>query len=169
MARAIEVELIHESLREPRERRKSGPDQRPERPKNKHRTVPAGVKKPVELVGTRKWKNWETVNICGQRYRIRVDTAYDPKKIEGSCEWSNNLIELMVQAEDRMHDTLIHEIVHAITDASGLKWAIANRFRKLTKKDRADLDEMLCRLLSPALLGALRDAGWLKLPRKPRT
>jgi Zn-dependent peptidase ImmA (M78 family) len=109
-----------------------------------------------------------SVDICGQRYRVMVDPAYDGKKWEGGCTWSDNLIEILEQAEDRMHDSLIHEIVHAITDACGLKWSIATRFKKLTAKERRELDEMLCRSFAPAILQTFRNAGWLRLPRWKR-
>lgn len=121
----------------------------------------------ADLKGRAKY--CEPVDVCGQRYRVLVDPDYANDKLEGACTWADNVIELLLQAEDRMHDALIHEIVHAITDASGLKWTIAATFgKKLNAKDRAKLDEMLCRFLAPALLSTLRNAGWLKLPRKAR-
>lgn len=140
---------------------KTAPGGRPERPQRRAKPTPAELKGKVKFC--------EPIDVCGQRYRVLVDPDFGPKKIEGSCTYQDNLIELLDQAEDRMHDTLFHEIVHAIADAGALKWTIATRFPKLTKKDRAALDEMLCRFFAPALLATLRSAGWLKLPRKPRT
>lgn len=118
------------------------------------------------LEGRRHWVR--KLDICGQRYDVRVDTSFHNAKWEGSCTWSANLIEILEQAEDRMHDALLHEIIHAMNDASGLKWEIANRFKKkLTVEDRRDLDELLCRHLAPAILQTFRNAGWLRLPRWP--
>jgi len=117
-----------------------------------------------ELKGTRVWVRH--FNVCGQRYAIKVDPSYSGDKWEGACTWSENLIEILAQAEDRMHDALLHEIVHALTDACGFKWT-ARQLMKLTAKQNKILDELICRLFAPALLGTLRDAGWLHLPRKP--
>ncbi len=163
--RLIDVEVVvHEALLDERPSRRKGSPAN----ETKHCRAPRVPKKgskPV-LKGTKKY--CDPVNVCGQRYRVMTDPVYDPHKWEGACTWQDNLIELLDQAEDRVHDSLLHELVHAITDACGLKWAIANRFKKLTASDRRALDEMLCRMLAPALLATLRDAGWLRLPRKSR-
>jgi hypothetical protein len=138
-----------------------GVEDRDDRPRRRKAKAPR-----VALAGKRKL--CKPVDICGQRYRVLLDDEYDSKKNEGQCTWADNLIELLAQAPDRVHDALMHEIVHAVNDASGLKWAIANRFPKLTLKERRALDEMLCRFLAPALLATLRNAGWLKLPSVAR-
>ena len=164
----IEVEILvgaKPKSRAKKKPRKSNANDGADRPRNSTRNRKAPTPK-VALVGKRRWAR--KVDVCGQRYDVKVDDAYDSRKWEGACTWSDNLIEILVQAEDRMHDALIHELVHAINDASGLKWEIANRFKKkLSLQDRRDLDELMCRHLAPAILQVFRNAGWLKLPKWP--
>lgn len=165
----IEVEILVDAKKPARARRKkprkSNANDGPDRPRNSTRNRKTPIPR-VALEGKRRWG--EKVDICGQRYDVKVDTAYHAKKWEGACTWADNLIELLEQAPDRMHDALIHEVFHAIMDACGLKWEIANRFgKKLSVQDRRDLDEMLCRHLAPAVLQTFRNAGWLKLPAWP--
>ncbi len=140
-------------------RKQKGSESHPEERRPKKTT------KSDELVGRKPWI--KEIDICGQRYRIMIDPEWSPKKNEAQCCEADNQIDVLEQAEDRMHDSLIHETLHAMTDASGLRWKIATTF-KLTLAERRHLDEMICRALAPAILSSFRSAGWLRLPGKPR-
>lgn len=118
-----------------------------------------------ELKGTVPWL--KDLDVCGQRYVAKVDPVYDHRKLEGACTWSDNLLEVLEQAEDRMLDALIHELTHAINEASGLRSAIAAMFPKMKQAELKKLDEIMCRMQAPAWLRLWRSLGF-RLPRKPR-
>lgn len=120
--------------------------------------------KATELHGTVLWCE---IDVFGQRYQVWVDREFHPSKPEGLCTWTHNRIDILEQSIDRMHDTLVHEIIHAQNDASGMKWTIAQLFPKLTVKQRRQLDELLCRFGAPAMLSIFRSLGWLHLPTWP--
>lgn len=121
----------------------------------------ASVKKtPTRVVETRVKK---PIDICGQRYRIVI---YSVLECQGFCDYDEGVIRLRRSAPDRMMDTLLHEVLHGIFEASGLGWLIRSAF-KLTKARFDSFEEDMIRLLAPSLLSTLRNAGWLHLPRLP--
>lgn len=162
MARKRVNEVEKQAPRGRAKPRKGNVDDRDDHPR--FRQCRCRKAKPGTINGT---KDWQVVDVCGQRYLVKVDPVYDARKLEGACTFTDNQIEVLEQALDRMHDTLLHEIIHAANDASGLKWALMNAFPNLSLKERRAIDEMICRFLAPALLGTLRGAGWLKLPEWP--
>lgn len=112
----------------------------------------------------------------GARYRVgeiefsghRFVVWVDPKlKIEGLCDFASGEIVLRPQVADRMAETLMHEVLHATIDASGLGWLLRRRFR-MSESQRDAFEEDVIRVLSPALFASLRGAGWLRFPRLPR-
>ena len=116
----------------------------------------------------------EPINICGQRFAIeaffRDAREGNPRGYEGSTIVEDNVIEVLQDAEDRAHDTLMHEILHAIFDCSGFKYDFRERIgrKKVSIAELKWIEETMCRRFAPALLSALRDAGWLQLPRRLR-
>lgn len=109
----------------------------------------------------------EPLEIAGQHYRIVARKEIDDEGTEGVCHHTDNLIEVAEQAEDRMADTLLHEIMHAAIEASGHRRTIRTKHR-LTREEWDDLEEDVIRALAPVLLSALRRAGWLRLPKLSR-
>ncbi len=104
-----------------------------------------------------------SIDVCGQRFAIEI---YSSLEIEGECDYANGVLRLRRQAPDRMADTLLHEVLHAIFDASGMGWLLRGRFQ-LSKARYDALEENMIRMLCPALHSTLRNAGWLRLPRHP--
>jgi hypothetical protein len=107
-----------------------------------------------------KYKVGKPIDICGQDFQVWVDPKFP---IEGECDHSTGTITLQPQAPARMAETLIHEALHAMIEACGLKWLLRERF-KLSASAMAKLDEDMIRVLAPALHSTLRRAGWLRLP-----
>lgn len=104
-----------------------------------------------------------SIDVCGQRYAIEIYTVLES---QGECDYEAATIRLRRQAPDRMADTLIHEVLHAILDAAGIGWTMRGRF-KLSKRAYDKFEEDFVRMMTPALLSTLRNAGWLRLPRHP--
>jgi hypothetical protein len=117
---------------------------------------------------------WSRISVNGQRFDIeaffRDAGEKNPRPYAGACTVEDNLIEVLADAEDCAHDTLLHEIIHAAWNTSTLKHAIRGKIskKKLTDADLKWIEELVCLTLAPVLLGALRDAGWLQLPRLPK-
>lgn len=109
----------------------------------------------------------DAIEIAGQRYDVVARKEIDDEGTEGMCHHTENLIEVAEQAEDRMADTLLHEIMHAAIEASGHRHAIRTKHR-LTREEWLVLEEDIVRALAPVLLSSLRRAGWLRLPKLSR-
>lgn len=61
-----------------------------------------------------------TFNVLGERYKVRLRRQKD--KAYGRCYCQEGLIELDPrQSPDKMRDTLLHEVVHAIDSVDSLK------------------------------------------------
>lgn len=160
-ARELEITMLA-----PRRRAKGTDDRHSDHPLSRIRCTCGTTRptKPSELRGT---VLWFTLEICGQRYEVWVDREYHPLKLEGACTWTENRIDVLEQSYDRMLDTLIHEVLHAMTDASALKWTIHELFPKLSLQERRRLDEAFCRFAAPAMLSCFRSAGMLNPPAWP--
>lgn len=104
------------------------------------------------------------LNIYGLHYTVIVDPDLE---LEGSCETSTLEIRIKEYAYRRMLDTLVHEIVHAMLDASGMGWAMRQRLRMSLKQWQAFEEDFIVRPLTPVLLTTLENAEWLRLPRLP--
>lgn len=160
MARELEIEVEMVPTRRMRRARPKAVDA--SRKKAKSRTKKAGV----------AW--CEPINICGQRFAIeaffRDARDVNERGYEGRTIVEDNVIEVLQDAEDRAHDTLMHEILHAIFDCSGFKYDFRERIgrQKVSIAELKWIEETFCRRFAPALLSALRDAGWLQLPRRLR-
>lgn len=96
------------------------------------------------------------VDVCGQEYEIVVDPNL---KIDGECSFSENIIRIKPgMAFWRSMDTILHELLHAIFDASGLGWTMRQRL-KMSKAEWHKFEEdFIIRPMTPALLSTLKSA-----------
>lgn len=101
------------------------------------------------------------VDICGQDYDIIVDPDL---KIDGECSYSENVIRVSPQAYWRMVDTYLHELLHALIDASGLGWQMRQRLKMTKAQWRAFEEDFIVRPMTPALLATLKNGGMLRAP-----
>lgn len=101
------------------------------------------------------------VDICGQDYDIIVDPDL---KIDGECSYSENVIRVSPQAYWRMIDTYLHELLHALIDASGLGWQMRQRLKMTKAQWRAFEEDFIVRPMTPALLATLKNGGLLRAP-----
>lgn len=101
------------------------------------------------------------VDICGQVYDVIVDPDL---KIDGECDYAQNVIRVSPQAFWRMVDTLLHEALHALIDASGLGWQMRQRLKMSKAQWRAFEEDFIVRPMTPALLATLKNAGMLRAP-----
>jgi len=114
---------------------------------------------------------WCKVDVCGQTYEIRLVKDEHTKDIDG-CEGvtisSKNLILIKDDlAEDRLNDTLIHELfVHALLEASGTSHVLREHLR-LSEEQWETFEELFARMYTPALLTMLKNAKWISIPTKP--
>jgi hypothetical protein len=98
------------------------------------RTVPPGSKGPPD-------------------WRPELDGLTD---LEGACIYVASQLR-----GERLTHTIVHEILHAILDASGagrLLWTLA----ELQKRDDGEVEEDFVRMVTPMLITALRSARLLR-------
>lgn len=106
------------------------------------------------------------LEICGQTYSIFSVKKGDVKGMgtaEGMTDVLKNEIYLkqkLLKNPCRFLDTLVHEILHAIFDASGLGFWLK---RKMKVRGNAWIraQEELIRFQTPALVSTLKNAGFL--------
>lgn len=101
------------------------------------------------------------IDICGQEYDVIVDPDL---KIDGECSYYENVLRLSPMAFWRMMDTLLHEALHALIDASGMGWAMRQRLKMSKAQWRAFEEDFIVRPMTPALLATLKNAGMLRVP-----
>lgn len=110
---------------------------------------------------------WLRVRIGGQRWKIflvsprskfLIDENGD--RLDGLCEYDTCRIFINRDlSEDVFHDTLLHELMHAILHVSG-----ATKFYKDSHKK----DECVCGSVAPYLHSVLNEMG-VKLPFRDRS
>ena len=101
------------------------------------------------------------VDVCGQVYDIIVD----PKlKLDGEASFEDGQIVLKPSAYWRMVDTLLHELLHGLIDASGLGWQMRRRLKMSLAQWREFEETFIVRPMTPALLATLKSAGMLRVP-----
>jgi hypothetical protein len=77
------------------------------------------------------------------RYEVVVDDARIPPDLFGQCDKGQHVIALHPhQSPDRLRATLVHEVLHALCDLTGV--------------DDDKGEESIATALAPALLGVLR-------------
>lgn len=112
------------------------------------------------------------VDICGRDYRVLEVTPEEHPEIEGCeglCDYTNATIYIAQgRAETVRIDTLLHEIVHGVIEATG------HRLKLQTASEAAGhetdhLEEELVVALTPALRAALKSAGWREPKRVGKT
>jgi len=103
------------------------------------------------------------VQVCGLDYSIKVSNGDETPALkgnEGITDYATCTIFLSdTLPETRALDTLVHEIIHAIFEASGADNYLKTKWRKGIKG--AEVEEHLIRLLTPALITSFRSAGLL--------
>lgn len=113
------------------------------------------------------------VDVCGISYQILAASPKELWKIaegvdvEGYTDPSKAEIYMVSTVPDgRYNDTLLHELQHAIFEASGLSSQLQEL---LGLNDNAihNLEEVIIRIYTPALHTTLRSAGW-KAPRRKK-
>jgi hypothetical protein len=112
---------------------------------------------------------WCSVKVCGVRdYQVDACSSV-PGGNSGDCTYRTGRIRVRFAERTNMEDTLFHEVTHAVWDASGLKDMLRRRLSPImTAAQIADLEEDILVMQTPGLLGTLKTAGWLKLPRPPK-
>ena len=101
------------------------------------------------------------VDVCGQDYDVLIDPEL---KIDGECSYSENVIRVSPQAYWRMVDTYLHELLHALIDASGLGWQMRQRLKMTKAQWRAFEEDFIVRPMTPSLLATLKNGGLLRAP-----
>ncbi len=114
---------------------------------------------------------WCELDVCGQRYRVLLSEA------EGCAELGDDegvtlgeRTEIYIQrglSASRKEDTLIHELIHALLDASGAGHSLCEHLG-LSEDRWREFEEKLARLMAPAMLATFRGAGWLEIPAQPK-
>lgn len=106
------------------------------------------------------------VEICGMRYDIRTDTKLNVENAECYGYLDVDTHSIVIQeglTPDRFENTLVHEIMHACFDASGLGTALSGALKRGTKLD--DVEEQIVRGLTSTLIGSLRSIGLITKKR----
>lgn len=99
------------------------------------------------------------VDICGFDYSICLASSKEVSELQnadGWCDWENCRIYLRNNlSKKRLKDTLMHEILHAIFESSG----ISGQLLLLKNKDfdaAEELEELIIRMLTPNMLLVMR-------------
>lgn len=113
---------------------------------------------------------WFSCVISGTTWRVfLVDVTQIPEMqdLEGWTKpWDTSIYLDRSLPPDKLHETLVHELLHAIHETSGINQAILDVLN-LDHKTGDRFEELITRLLSPVLIDTLRRNGWLTLPRIP--
>lgn len=108
------------------------------------------------------------LKICGLEYDVIFATAAeDPRLVDNEGFTDASACKIYVRSTlspSRMRDTLLHEIVHAFVEASGLCGFLQASVRG--NYDR--FEEALVRLVTPSLLRFVDDNGTSALLSRPR-
>lgn len=117
------------------------------------------------------------VDICGRAVRVIEATNEEYPDLNGNdgCYDTSTAAIYMVpgHAETVRIDTYLHELVHAVSDATGLRLKLQEASEAMGKE--CDwLEEEVVRSLVSGLRGGIKSAGWrepkqvAKAKRKPR-
>lgn len=102
------------------------------------------------------------LTICGLEYRVVYATPDEVPELadnEGICRASVNTIYLRRNAPpSRMRDALLHEVLHAFLEASGVGAYLSQSFKGSTEEFESH-EETLIRLVVPSLLRLVEDNG----------
>lgn len=99
------------------------------------------------------------LKICGLEYRVVYATSDEVPELagnEGHTSCSTNTIAIRSNLPpSRKRDTLVHEVMHAFLEASGVGSFLADRVRG----DYDRIEETLIRLVTPAIIRLIEDNG----------
>lgn len=112
--------------------------------------------------------HWVNIVVCG--YRNFTVNACDkiPGGNLGDCTHDTGIVRVRFAETTYMQDTLLHEVTHAVWDASGLKALLRSKWGKvLSDTQLVELEEDVIVGQTPGLLATLNQAGWLTLPLPP--
>lgn len=103
------------------------------------------------------------IDVNGLSYRVFVCSP-DAECLEGNegiADYTAGVIWLRDTNPSRLRDTLVHEILHACMDASGVSHLLDSLISKRTKTTVREAEELIVRALTPCLITALRSANLL--------
>lgn len=105
------------------------------------------------------------VDICGVEYRVEFRSEeQDPfvKNKEGYGDVDKGVLVIhqdYAANPTRARDVLLHEMLHQIANVTGLHHYLETKLKKGVKI--TEVEEIMIRLLTPALITSLRSAGLL--------
>jgi hypothetical protein len=104
----------------------------------------------------------QRLSICGLEYRVVYASSDDvPELIEndGHTSCSTNTIYIRTNlSSSRKRDTLLHEILHAFLEASGIDHFLGHAL-KGDPKEYERFEETLIRLVVPSILRLVEENG----------
>lgn len=106
------------------------------------------------------------VEICGMRYDIKTDAhpVVGDDECYGYLDVDTHSIVIQEDlTPDRFENTLVHEVMHACFDASGLGAALTAVLKRGAKRE--DVEEQIVRGLTSTLIGSLRSIGMMRKKR----
>lgn len=116
-------------------------------------------------------KLWCSPMVGSYRYKVYLATKKE-MEIAGGLEGitHHSLCTILIAntgIHDRMVDTLIHEIGHAIAEQAGIMSLLDLLPTTITKEQTEAFEEALMRLWAPQITQFLTKNKWLKLPPIP--
>lgn len=111
-----------------------------------------------------------SLKICGLEYKVVFATSEEVPELlgkEGFTSCTTNTIYVHAHLpQSRMRDTLVHEVLHAFLEASGIGSFLSDRVRG----DYEKTEETLVRLMVPSLLRLVDENGsaLIDVPREGR-
>lgn len=116
-----------------------------------------------------------TVSVCGLTYRLIVV----PRGSRGPKGWTNGrqgheaLTDIeqgtihfsykLLRNPTRLRDALVHELFHALSEATGLRCWLKKITRGRARAEKTwELEEDVIRILTPALITTFQSAGLLR-------
>lgn len=102
------------------------------------------------------------LTVCGLTYRVvfaTADEVHHLEESEGFASLSTNTIYVREgMPKSRTRDALVHEIMHAFLEATGLGSFLKDNFRG-SEEAFSNFEETLIRLTVPALIRLIEDNG----------
>jgi hypothetical protein len=115
----------------------------------------------------------KSLTICGLTYRVvfaRADEVHHLEDSDGFASFSTNTIYVRAgMPESRMRDALIHEVMHAFLESSGVGSFMKDSFRG---DDAAfeRFEETFIRLVVPSVIRLIEDNGpsLMRVPKQTK-
>lgn len=111
-------------------------------------------------------KKWKNVNICGIKYTLYFSNSEETPELKNNdaCTISG-IAHIYIQEDlpkERLNDILLHEVLHAILEDSGLLYWLQHATGKKGKK-LFQFEEQLIRSLTPHLMTTLQELNLWRL------